>query len=174
MFGVILLIAAAFVAVVVMGVSLSSKSDEIQKLKIELEHYGDIMTMRDRLYVQNEIDKQRILFLERLLSENGISYNEENGLNAKHPWISFTHISISILHLRSRTETSLKEAGIYYLSQLTSLTFQDVKKIKGIGYVEESEILKSLDAIGLEINDEYDEIDLEDECELSLFLRACD
>lgn len=119
---------------------------------IELEHYGDIMTMRDRLYVQNEIDKQRILFLERLLSDNGISYNEEN-------------VSISILHLPSRTETSLKEAGIYYLSQLTSLTFQDVRKIKGIGYVGESEIWKSLDAIGLEFNDEYDEIDLEDEDE---------
>lgn len=36
MFGVILLIAAAFVAVVVMGINLSSKSDEIQKLKAEL------------------------------------------------------------------------------------------------------------------------------------------
>lgn len=36
MFGVILLIAATFVAVIVMGVNLSSKSDEIQKLKAEL------------------------------------------------------------------------------------------------------------------------------------------
>lgn len=36
MFGVILLIAVAFVAVVVMGINLSSKSDEIQKLKAEL------------------------------------------------------------------------------------------------------------------------------------------
>lgn len=36
MFGVILLVAVAFVAVVVMGINLSSKSDEIQKLKTEL------------------------------------------------------------------------------------------------------------------------------------------
>ena len=36
MFGVILHIAATFVAVVVMGINLSSKSDEIQKLKAEL------------------------------------------------------------------------------------------------------------------------------------------
>lgn len=36
MFGVILLIAATFVAVIAMGFSLSSKSDEIQKLKTEL------------------------------------------------------------------------------------------------------------------------------------------
>ena len=36
MFGVILLVAVAFVTVVVMGVNLSSKSDEIQKLKTEL------------------------------------------------------------------------------------------------------------------------------------------
>ena len=36
MFGVILLVAVAFVTVVVMGINLSSKSDEIQKLKTEL------------------------------------------------------------------------------------------------------------------------------------------
>ena len=36
MFGVILLIAATFIAVIAMGVSLSSKSNEIQKLKAEL------------------------------------------------------------------------------------------------------------------------------------------
>ena len=37
MFGVIILIAVTFVAVVAMGVSLFSKSDEIRKLKAELE-----------------------------------------------------------------------------------------------------------------------------------------
>lgn len=36
MFGVILLIAATFIAVIAMGVSLSSKSNEIRKLKAEL------------------------------------------------------------------------------------------------------------------------------------------
>lgn len=39
MFGVIILIAAAFVAVVVMGAILSLKSDEIQKLKAELASF---------------------------------------------------------------------------------------------------------------------------------------
>lgn len=110
---------------------------------IELECYCDLLTMRNRLSDQNEIDKQRILFLEKLLSENGICFEEEN-------------VPIGILHLPSRTETSLKDAGIYYLSQLTELTFQEVKKIKGIGYVGETEIWKALEAIGMSLNDKDD------------------
>ena len=54
MFGVILLIAAAFVAVVVMGVNLSSKSDEIQKLRAELansrKNSGSEPLDRDAMY----------------------------------------------------------------------------------------------------------------------------
>lgn len=121
----------------------------------EIECYSDLLTMRNRLQVQNEIDKQRIIFLEKLLSENGISYNEEN-------------VPISILHLPSRTETSLKEAGIYYLSQLTSLTYQEVRKIYGIGYVGEREIYKSLMAMGLELldNEDEDDYDYDDEVEI--------
>ena len=122
---------------------------------LSIEKHDSYELLKKRVHSHKEtieIDKRRIVFLEKLLAEHGITYDEEN-------------VPINILHLSSYQEGCLNRAGVYYLAQLLEMTMQDVRKIYGIGQTGLREINKSLDAIGFELEDEDDIYDEDDDDE---------
>lgn len=126
---------------------------KLEYLSIEKHDSYELLKKRVHSHKETiEIDKRRIVFLEKLLAEHGITYDEEN-------------VPINILHLSSYQEGCLNRAGVYYLAQLLEMTMQDVRKIYGIGQTGLREINKSLDAIGFELEDEDDIYDEDDDDE---------
>ena len=95
---------------------------------------------------------ERITALEKLLAENGIEI-EEAGL------------PISDLCLTPMTEKALNASGIFYISQLTDMTFRQLNHIPGIGPLGMDKLLGHLRIFGFHLKPELLDDDVENDDE---------
>lgn len=114
------------------------------------ESFENCKNDRDRFKYLNDLCNHRIAFLEGLLRKNGIEYKFEN-------------LPINILHLDTRMENRLADAGICTVSQLADSSESALLKIQGIGYKGIDKMNRALYYVGLDIADKICDEDDEDD-----------